>query len=35
MGFLDGLFKFLWFMTYIAPFVCIGIGVLIGWLIWG
>lgn len=30
-----GLFRLLNFLLYVAPFVCIGIGVLLGWVIWG
>jgi hypothetical protein len=35
MDFLDGIFKILWFMVYVAPFICVGIGIVIGWWIWG
>lgn len=28
-------FNFVSFLMYVAPFLCIGLGIFIGWLIWG
>jgi hypothetical protein len=30
----EGFFKLFYFLLYVAPFLCVGLGLLIGWLIW-
>jgi hypothetical protein len=32
---LDLLFKAFYFLLFVAPFICLGLGILIGWWIWG